>query len=57
MKALLVGGVVIYEDGRYNVDDESTTVTKAPRMRKVETARHTDFFGLPRNFSVSWHER
>ena len=57
MKALLVDGMVIYKDGRYNAGDANTAVTKALRMRKNETTLHTEFIGLARNLLVSWRER
>jgi 5-methylthioadenosine/S-adenosylhomocysteine deaminase len=51
VKTVLVGGDVVYEDGRYGFGDANAVVSEALRMRKTQKARNADLYRLASQLS------
>ena len=51
VKTVLVGGEVIYDDGRYGFGDADAVVSEALRMRKVQKTRNADLYRLASQLS------
>ena len=51
VKTVLVGGEVIYDDGRYSFGDADAVVSEALRMRDVQKTRNADLYRLASQLS------
>ena len=51
VKCVLVGGEVIYDDGRYSFGDADAVVSEALRMRKAQMTRNSDLYRLAAQIS------
>ncbi len=51
VKTVLVGGEVIYDDGRYSFGDADAVVSEALRMREVQKTRNADLYRLAAQLS------
>jgi hypothetical protein len=51
VNCVLVGGEVIYDDGRYSFGDADAVVSEALRMRKAQMTRNSDLYRLAAQIS------
>ena len=51
VKTVLVGGEVIYDDGRYSFGDADAVVSEALRMREAQKTRNADLYRLAAQLS------